>query len=102
MNTFLITYIGPLSVQIIAFLLLWLIKQRLERPHVLEQKITDAADKLEKSAKEKVAELEADMLRKERDFWDALNSVRRSQEAVRGDVMWIKGKINGVNWKTER
>jgi len=101
-NTFLITYIGPICVQIIVFMLLWLLKQRLEKPDILEKKIADAAEKLEKSAKEKTAELEADMIRKERDFWDALNSIRRSQEAVRGDVMWIKGKINGVNWKTER
>lgn len=94
MNPILQNFLYTLAMQIAGFILLYFWKKNQETPEKLIEKLEAAIEK-------RLDHTEAETKDRENSLWDVIDSLRKEHMNARGDIMWIKAKINGHQWKQD-
>lgn len=57
-------------------------------------------EKLEGQLEKRMIAMEELARDRESNLWDVIDALREQNSGIRGDIMWIKAKINGTGWKS--
>ena len=92
----------PVLAPVVVFLIIYALQKFLTKPDTLASKLEYFTDAMEKKFDEmrrekdkQIAELEEKLYKQEKESWDKMNGLR-------GDIIRIQTKLNGVGWGAER
>lgn len=97
-GTLLITGIG-FAVNALFSMWFWRWRKREQVPEDIVAQFKELLKELEQRSEKRMDHLEKQGWDGEQAVWDVIDAMREQNSAIRGDIMWIKAKINGTAWK---